>query len=68
MDAMMDKILTVPEVATYLQMSRSKVYYLIQRKELPHIKIGRNVRIRQSDLEQWLNSKVQAPVNLTYAT
>jgi excisionase family DNA binding protein len=54
MDAIMDRIMTVPEVATYLQMSKSKVYYLIQRKEMPHIKIGRNVRIRQSDLEKWL--------------
>jgi excisionase family DNA binding protein len=57
MDAMMDRILTVPEVATYLQMSKSKVYYLIQRKEVPHIKIGRNVRIRQSDLEKWLTKQ-----------
>jgi excisionase family DNA binding protein len=57
MDAMLDRILTVPEVATYLQMSKSKVYYLIQRKEMPHIKIGRNVRIRQSDLEKWLTTK-----------
>ena len=50
----MDEILTIPEVASYLKMSKSKVYYLIQRREIPHIKVGRNVRIRASDLNQWL--------------
>ena len=50
----MDEILTIPEVARYLKMSKSKVYYLIQRKEIPHIKIGRNVRIKNAELVKWL--------------
>lgn len=50
----MEPIMTVPEVANYLKISKSKLYYLIQRKEIPHVKIGRNVRIRESDLTKWL--------------
>lgn len=50
----MDEILTIQQVAKYLQMSKSKVYYLIQRKEIPHIKIQRNVRVKVSELEKWL--------------
>ncbi len=50
----MDEIMTIPEVARMLKMSKSKIYYLIQRREIPHIKIQRNVRIKQSDLEKWL--------------
>ena len=53
----METIYTVPEVAEYLKMSKSKVYYLIQRREIPHIKIGRNVRIRQEDLLKWLEKR-----------
>jgi excisionase family DNA binding protein len=62
-----DPVLTIPEVAEYLKISKSKIYYLVSRKEIPHLKIGRNVRIRQSDLERWLNSQVQDPVDLPYA-
>ncbi len=51
----MEPILTVPEVAKYLKISKAKLYYLIQRKEIPHIRIGRNVRIRESDLAKWLD-------------
>ena len=35
----------------------SKVYYLIKRKEIPHIRIDRNVRVRGKDLENWLKRK-----------
>ena len=55
----MEQLLTAPEVARYLKLSRSKVYYLIARKRLPHIKIGKNVRIRQMDLEKWLEANTQ---------
>ena len=50
-----DRILTVPEVAIYLKISKSKIYYLVQRKEIPHVRIGRNVRIKESDLTKWLD-------------
>ncbi len=50
-----DPILTVRQVAEYLQLSRSKVYYMIQRRSIPFIRLGKNVRIRQSDLIRWLD-------------
>jgi excisionase family DNA binding protein len=50
----MDNILTVPQVAEYLQISKSKLYLMIRRGEIPHVKIGKNVRIFESDLIEWL--------------
>lgn len=51
----METLLTAREVAQYLKLSKSKVYYLIAQKEIPHVRIGkRNVRIRQTDLQVWL--------------
>jgi excisionase family DNA binding protein len=52
-----DTILTIPEVARYLKMSKSKIYDLVSKKEIPHIKIGRNVRIRQTDLQIWMEKQ-----------
>lgn len=54
----MDEILTIPQVAKILKMSKSKVYLLIQRRQLPHIKLQRNVRVRMSDLERWLQKHI----------
>ena len=53
----MDEILTVTEVSKYLKISRAKIYYLIQRKQLPYIRIQRNVRVRVTDLEKWLEKQ-----------
>ena len=62
-----DPILTVPEVAHYLKMSKSKIYYLVSRKKIPHLKVGRNVRIRVSDLQTWMNLQIEkVPQTLQY--
>lgn len=53
----MSEILTIPEVAKYLKLSKSKTYALVQRREIPHIKVGKNVRVRMADLERWLAAR-----------
>ena len=53
----LESVLTVPETAQYLKLSKSKVYLLVQRGEIPHIKIGKNIRIRVKDLKKWLEVK-----------
>ena len=58
---MNERILTIPEVACYLQLSRAKVYWLVSRKEIPHIRIGRNVRINETDLAEWLKQQSVRP-------
>ena len=54
-----DPILTIPEVARYLKISKSKIYNLVSKKEIPHLKIGRNVRIRQTDLQKWMEKQTK---------
>ena len=54
-----DQILTVPEVARYLKISKSKIYYMVSKKQIPHIRIGRNVRVRETDLMRFLDKQVE---------
>ena len=54
-----NKVLTIPEVAAYLKLSKSKIYYLVSQKQVPHLKLGRNVRIRESDLQAWLELQTE---------
>jgi excisionase family DNA binding protein len=50
-----DKVMTVSDVATYLKISKSKIYYLINQRKLPYVRIQRNVRVLESDLILWLD-------------
>jgi excisionase family DNA binding protein len=50
-----EEIYTVPEVAKLLKISQSKLYAWAKQGKIPSVKIGKNVRIRESDLIDWLN-------------
>ncbi len=44
-------LVTIPQAAALLSVSRSTIYELIWRHALDPVKIGRSVRLRVSDLE-----------------
>ena len=44
-------LLTIDDVATFLSVSTKTVRRMIGRGELPHIRVGRQVRVRWEDLE-----------------
>lgn len=48
------KLLTGEQVAQRLDVSRSKAYQMMNRKEIPTIKIGKCVRVRNEDLEDFI--------------
>ena len=52
-------LLTVPEVAVSLRLSRAKVYRLIYSEGLPVVHFGRAVRVSVKALEQWLERREQ---------
>ncbi len=54
-------LLTGTEVAQRLRISRAKVYWMIQRGEIPSVKMGRNVRVRQRDMEEYIRRCFQNP-------
>jgi excisionase family DNA binding protein len=55
----LSKLLNAQDVAAALNMGLSTVYMLVERGELPSIRIGRSVRIRPEDLEKFIESKTQ---------
>ncbi len=47
--------LTVPEVATWLHVPRTRCYELIAQGELPAVRIGeRSIRVNRRELERFL--------------
>mgnify|MGYP003282932070 CR=1 FL=1 len=50
------KLLSVAEVAERLQVSQSLVYKMIERRQIPSIRVGRCVRVDSRALEETLRS------------
>ncbi len=47
-------IMTVDEVARYLRVHTMTIYRLIQRGDLPALRVGRGWRFKKDQIERWL--------------
>ena len=52
-----EPLLTVGEVATLMRVSNMTVYRLIKSGQLSAIRVGKNYRIRRSDIERYLTER-----------
>ena len=52
---MSNKLLTVNEVAKILRVSNMTVYRLVKSKQIPAIRVGKNYRIKEIDVEKYLD-------------
>jgi excisionase family DNA binding protein len=55
----MDKILTIPEIAKYLRVSRTTVWRWCNEGELPAFKAGHSWRVFRSDVEKVIGRKLE---------
>jgi excisionase family DNA binding protein len=56
------RLLKSEEVAEILKISRAMAYKLMQRGEIPTIRIGSAVRVRVEDLEKYVAEKAEQNV------
>jgi len=54
-------IMTAEEVADYLHISRAYVFILIERDNLPHIRLGRRLLFRRDTLDRFLQERETTP-------
>ena len=50
------QLLTVEQLQNALQVSRTTAYQLIHNRTIPSVKIGRSVRVRLSDVEDYIEA------------
>lgn len=48
------EIMTISQVAEYLQLSEVTTYKLVQEGKLPGFKIGRHWRVKKEDLNEYI--------------
>jgi len=53
----MEKLLTSQEIADYLGVKLSTIYSWTHLGFIPHIKVGRLVRFKESDVQKWLKKR-----------
>jgi len=59
-DRISNKLLTVNEVANILRVSNMTVYRLVKSGQIPAIRVGKNYRIKENDVNDYLSRGTQA--------
>ena len=52
-----DRLLTVAEVAGAMRVSNMTIYRLIKSGQLAAVRVGKNYRIRESDVDRYLSER-----------
>jgi excisionase family DNA binding protein len=58
-----DRLLTVVEVAALMRVSNMTVYRLIKSGNLAAIRVGKNYRIRETDVDHYLSDRAVRVTN-----
>ena len=53
---MLTDVMTVSEVAEYLRVNPQTVYRKAKAGELPAVRIGRAIRFRKAELDEWMKT------------
>jgi excisionase family DNA binding protein len=59
-----DQLLTIDEVAEWLRISKTGVRRLVDRREIRHLRVGRQIRFMRRDIADYLAAQVVEPLNL----
>jgi len=55
------EILTIKEVADYLQVNERTMYRLANKGEVPAFKVANAWRFRKCDIDEWIAQQTQTP-------
>lgn len=59
-----ERLLTVSEVASMIRVSNMTVYRLIKSGQLAAIRVGKNYRLRESDVSNYLDERSVRPADM----
>jgi excisionase family DNA binding protein len=59
--AELSDVMTVKQVAEYLNCPRSTVYWLLEQRKVPGLRLGGRWRFLRSELEQWIRDRQSKP-------
>jgi len=57
---MVDEVMTIPEVADHLKVTRQTIHKLMKEGKIKTFKIGRSTRILRSEIERFIQEQIKA--------
>lgn len=61
---MVEPLMTVEEIANYLNFSERTIYTMIKKNKIPYIKVGGQYRFKRETVDEWLQKKTEMKVKV----
>jgi len=56
-----DELMTIEELATYINYHKSSIYGLVKKRKIPYIKAFGKLHFRKNMIDEWLDSRKIKP-------
>ncbi|MBM3282764.1 helix-turn-helix domain-containing protein [Candidatus Gottesmanbacteria bacterium] len=63
-DELSQGFLNIRQIADYLGIKASTIYSLVERKGIPHYRVGRLVRFRKTEVDEWMAGQRKVVVDV----
>jgi excisionase family DNA binding protein len=60
----LSSFLNVKEVSSYLAFRSSTLYRMVEEKKIPHYRIGRHIRFKKAEIDEWMDCKKEEVVDV----
>jgi excisionase family DNA binding protein len=57
------EFLTIKDIANYLGIKTSTLYLMVEEKRVPHYRIGRLIRFKKSEIDEWMRGQKEPVID-----
>ena len=63
---MQEPFIDVDDLAKFLKMKKQTAYHIVATLNIPHYRVGRLIRFKLSEIEEWMNKNKAEQLNVPY--
>ena len=63
---MQEPFIDVDDLAKFLKMKKQTAYHIVATLNIPHYRVGRLIRFKLSEVEDWMNKNKAVQLNVPY--
>jgi excisionase family DNA binding protein len=61
-----ESFIDVDELAKFLKLKKQTAYHFVATQNIPHYRVGRLLRFKLSEIEEWMNRNKSEQLNVPY--
>ena len=61
-----ENFIDVDDLADFLKIKKRTTYHFVATQNIPHYRVGRLIRFKLSEIEEWMNKNKSEQLNVPY--